>query len=655
MLHTPINDRRGISLIELLVALAIMTILVGFATMSSSTGDETLQASSLAKIIRDQILQSGSQARALGQPVGIAFPGAGTFGAQGSYQVIGTQRMRVVKPRDYSQEFATAYVVWAPVGGETNQDRLAADSYDLSTMTGLISGDPVILCLPNGEILVRGLPFDGTHYHLRVGSQPTGSAGGLTGLSHAWDIKFDEGGAASLARDTTMGPGSGASIPIASLPAPSANPTAVPIVRSLKTFPELVDKPSGLVLATLDQPVNLIAEAQSPNDLPLQMRWTTDGGQFSDASEWLPMAYSKDDDLWKGSILWSLPPIPSATQTVSVEVRDEFGNSSLSTPVSQLTFDTNQAFPWEVFFVSRTNFSLVSSIERMNGDGSGRVKLIEDLVRPPQILVSPSGEFIAWKTGDFTVTRTIYVSSRDGELLHTVVFPRDIDGPLQWAPDSSRFIVNDYGANPTTIWEVSPSTGAISVLTTIPAETTLYSASPDFRYFAYRTATNRLDAVVYDRLNASETTVYNGAAGGYGPVDIQLSAQGNYCGFYDQTDPGHRTILAKTDGSGHLDLGWGGVAYISPDESTVVYTSNTSARGGTKSLVVANIDGSQRLVDTNLVDYSTLYTPDSKFIVKQVRSFADYRLQALNVQTGEVIDLCPDDGLNKIRIGVSKP
>jgi hypothetical protein len=427
------------------------------------------------------------------------------------------------------------------------------------------------------------------------------------------------------------------------------------VVTGLRTYPELVDRTTGLVLASPDEPINLVAEADSPNGLPLSIRWTADGGQFSDAREWLPMTYSEDDDKWKSSLLWSLPPTPAPLQNVSVEVRDEFGNSSASTSVSQLSFDTEDRFPWELAFVSRTASSLEADVEWMKGDGSGRIAVIEDEARPPDILVSPNGEFIAWKSGDFTLGRRLFISSRAGNLLRTVNFPADIGGPLIWSPDGTRLLVNDVGVNPTTVWEVNPSDGSRAMFTTLPTEASLYSVSANLRYFAYRNQSNRRLAIVYDRIDGVERTIFTGAAGGYGPVDLQLSAQGNYCGFYDQTGPGHRTILARTDGSGHLDLGWGGVAYVSPDENTVVYTSNSSAGGGTTTFIVANIDGTTRFTDATLTDYSTIFSADSRFAVKQVATFADNRLVAFDLTTGEVVEIAEDDGLAKFRINVIRP
>ena len=366
------------------------------------------------------------------------------------------------------------------------------------------------------------------------------------------------------------------------------------------------------------------------------------------------MTYSLDDDLWKSSILWSLPDLPDPIQNVSVEVRDEYGNASASTSVSQLAFDTAAEFPWEVFFVSRTSSSLVSDVERVNGDGSGRVELIENESRPPRILVSPNGELLGWRSGDYTRYNEIHFSSRDGTKLRTVTLPQDVT-PLAWSPDGTRLVVNDYGVNPTRIWEINPTTGAVSVFATLPTEVTLYSVSADLRYYAYRTASNRLEAVVFDRNTGTEQLIFTGASGGYGPVDLQLSASGAYCGFYDQTGPGHRTILARTDGSGHIDLGWGGVAYVSPDDSTVVYTSNSAARGGTTIFVVADIDGTTRYTDPALIDYSSLYTPDSKFVLKQARMFSDNRLIALELDTGRLIEVIPDEDLSKFSLSICPP
>lgn len=646
-----IRRTTGISLLEVMVAMALIALVAGLALTGSSGSNEKLHSSSLAKIVRDSLLQSRAKARAEGQAVGIAFPGLNTYGAQGFYTLIGTKRMRILKPRSYSSEFGTSYVTWAPANGEALTDNLTSGPYDLAAMSGLNADDPVVLFLPSGEALVRGVAYDGTHYHLRVGSQPSGSAGGLSGLSNAWDIKFDVNGSMSLAKDASFPAGSGSGPALADLPPASANPTSSPSVVSLSAYPELVENSTGLILATEDEPINLVAEATSPNELPLQIRWTADGGQFSDTGDWLPMTYSRDDDRWKSSILWSLPPAPTSTYNVSVEVRDQFGNASASTTASELVFDTDPVFPWEMFFVSRTASSLVSSIERMNGDGSGRVKLLEDLVRPPRILPSPNGEFIAWKTGDYTIDDEIYISSREGTRLHTVRFPRAVGPPFQWRSDSTTFVVTDVGMNPTTVWEISPTTGVATVLCTIPSEAQTGSASADLRYFAYRTASNRYDAVVYDRINDTETTIFSGDPAGYGPVGMTLSAQGNYCGFYDQTGPGHRSILARSDGSGHLDLGWGAVTYVTPDESTILYHSRTAARGGTVTCVVADIDGTTRFTEPSLTDYSAYITPDSRYSVQLVRSFADYRLQSLDLQTGEINTLSPDDGLNKFWLG----
>ena len=138
-------------------------------------------------------------------------------------------------------------------------------------------------------------------------------------------------------------------------------------------------------------------------------------------------------------------------------------------------------------------------------------------------------------------------------------------------------------------------------------------------------------------------------------MDIQLSAQGNYCGFYDQISSGYRTILAKTDGTGHLDLGHGDVAYVSPDESTVCFNRRSAPRGGTYTFVVANIDGTVRYTDPDMTDYSLCYSPDSRFVVKIARSFSDYRLLAMELTSGNILEICEDDGLNKFRLNLAVP
>jgi hypothetical protein len=644
----------ALSLIEVVVMTAVVAIVLAAASIGFSGGNEKLDSSSMAKIVHDQLLQSKTRARALGQPVGIAFPGTGTFVAQSFYQAVGVSRMRIEKPRDLASEFPRGYVTWAPVSGETVSDLLALTPYNLDTMTGLVGADPIVVFLPNGQVLVRGLPFDGTNYHLRVGSQPTGSSGGLSGLNNAWDVTIGETGSVTLGRDTSVSPGNGSPPATAALPAPAAAPTARPVITSLGTDPELVDTGSGLALENPGAPINLLAEARSPSGLPLVIRWSTDGGQFSDASEWLPMTYSEDDDLWKSSMLWSLPQVPAATQTVMVEVRDEYGNISASTSVSELLFKTESIFPWEMFFVSRTSSSLVSDVERMNGDGSGRQIIIENETRPPDILVSLNGELIAWQSGDFTLDRQIRISTRDGTPVRTVTFPRDVAGPLAWNPEGTRVLINDVGIDPTTVWALDPTSGSYSVFTTIPDEASLYSASADLRYFAYRHGTNRDEAWVHD-ISGGETLIYKAPASSSGPVDLQLSAQGNYCGFYDQISAGYRTILARTDGTGHLDLGYGGVAYVSPDETKIAYNSKSAPRGGGVTFTVADINGATLFTDSDMIDYSTVFSRDSKFVVKQARTFADERILTMDLATGEVNEVCTDDGLAKFRINLAVP
>lgn len=640
--------RLAFTLLEVIVVVGILGLLAGVVIYSFKDRTGRNDTASVAKVVHDLLVLSRSRAAALDEPAGIVFPGNSTVYAQSCTRVSSRGLVAVDGQVNWSQESGLVYLSWGTVASETLTPRLVYKAYDLSTISGISSTDPVLMFTPSGEVLARGIAFDGTYYHLRVGNQPSGDSLTLTGMKQVWDIKIDIQGNVILERDLDFPAGSGGLTPTINLPpAPPGLPPSNPVVLSVSPSEDLADTGVGLAFTTPNETVQLVAQASSPSGSTLFVRWSSDGGRFSDGPDWIPMTYSSDDNRWKSSISWSLPASPGATQTVNVEVRDRFNNTSVSTPASRVVFDTNPRVNAKLFFVSRPNSSTESSIETVNGDGSGRRVLVKDLPSGPLLAASPSGEFLAW-IGDGVINNNqLAISDTEGRILQVVTLPRSLSYDLAWSDDSRRVIVNDGGVSPTTMWSVNPTDGSFTTLITFAERVDRPSISGDLQKICYTKPASDHILYCYDRSAGTETAIYTGPTPSARVGSYHISRAGNYCGFIVSQSYPSNSVIAATDGSSSVDLGKGSQPTISPDESTVIFISRETST----QVVVSRIDGTQlhahpSFNGANATERQHVFTPDSRHAVFQAGVWFDHRFMAIDVASGDELELLGSDGLN---------
>ena len=643
------KSRRAFSLFEVVATVAILSLVLGIAIYNFGGKSGKNESAAAAKMLRDLLVQCRTQAAATDEPTGVAFPGDATVYAQSYYKISGRGLLIMESQKSWSSEFPPAFVTWASVGSETTNSRLSYESYDLAAMTGIDGNDPILLFTPNGEVLARGIPFDGTHLHLRVGTSPSGGSGSLSGMNEVWDIRVDLRGNILLERDNGFPSGGGTPPGTDSLPSTSPPPGATPLVTSISPAQDLVDTGSGLSLATLEENIQLVTEAESPSGLPLFIQWSSDGGQFSDDAQWSPMTYSPDDNRWKSSIFYSLPATPTATQTVSVKVRDRYNNVSADTALSSLTFDTSGPIRAGIFFVSRPDGSSNSSIETVNGDGSGRRPLVEGLSQAPVLAASPSGQFLAWLGDGNLDNNQIAISDTEGEILQVVALPGPLSYDIAWSEDSRQVVVSATGANPTSVWTVDVDGATISTLASLSGSCQRPSVSSNLERIVYRKQGNNTTVFCFDTTTSTETVIYSDPSMS-NVGSFRISQAGNYCGFVASQMWDSNGIVASTDGSSPpLDLGPGSQPTISPDETKIIYINREPP--GPK-LEIRAIDGTlihsfSGFNGPNATERQHAFTPDSAYAIFQAGVWFDHRLMGAEVSSGTVFELLKDDNLNK--------
>ena len=395
---------------EIVAVVAILSLLL-LISLSNNRGQSlSLQAESVAQEVALQLMNKRSQALKSGQAQGLAFPGQDAFAAQAYYEVGGMGTLRMQKMRDWSNEFPRAYLSWGASGDEVGAE--PAEDGDFSAFSGIPAEDPVILFLPDGKAIARGLATDGSFYYIRVGVEPQGHAGGLKstrleGLLKAWTISVSEEGTVLPEVDSDFPPSSNISEPsLADLPRPPADQGLQPVVESLTTSPELFKYPDGTL--RLLGPVNRVqlkVRARSPEGEVLSVRWESDGGQFSHESRWRPMSYSAEEDMWTASTLWTTPPESSDTEhEITAQVRDSRGLSASRNSRNSITIDVvpdktglicqERVYPPDFGFGFTFNAS--SWIEAVKADGTLARRLTEPSQSPHyRSFLSPNGQHVA--------------------------------------------------------------------------------------------------------------------------------------------------------------------------------------------------------------------------------------------------------------------
>lgn len=313
------KKRRAFTLLEILMTLAIASLVTVLALVNVTRGQDRAGAKGLASILEEELRRVRQEAIARRRPTAIVFPtNGGRASACRSYYVMeGEAEPRVVRSRNFLSEFNGADIFigrWPLLSGSyaaTDFDVAGSKWNMFSVNDWLPAGSPArsdntFVFLPDGSVRTNGVPGFDNHYHIvvaaGVGYTPASSANAnLTAAGECYTIRLSPIGGVSL---TTGLFGQDGSVRVAGRQSSRITHQAEPVTTVTADDPEPVPgypkilpipvsptKPADVdAVISKDQYVTLEMQATSPTGEQLFCNWkviTTTGktSAFSMQSE----------------------------------------------------------------------------------------------------------------------------------------------------------------------------------------------------------------------------------------------------------------------------------------------------------------------------------------------------------------------------------
>jgi prepilin-type N-terminal cleavage/methylation domain-containing protein len=395
--------RRGFTLLEITMTVAMIAVFTGMAILHISRGRHRAGAQGLVQVVGEELRRVRQEAIAGRRPMALVFPtDGGRFSATRSFYVLsGEAEPRIIRSRNFNSEFAGADIFmgrWPLLSGNWSaaQPVVPGSKWaDFSVNDWLPPVSPArqdycFVFLPDGTVRTNGLLSHEDRYHLAVASgtsySPSASNATLTGSGEAYTISISPVGGISQSSGLL---GSNASLQTSGRFAKAATHTAprpdditplppTPINGNPKIYPE--PKPETLpndtdALITKDQYVSLDMQAVSDSGEQLFCQWkvTQEGGgsktgAFSMQSqstgtgaggrmEW-DQSLRGGRGAWKATWQWR-PPVnaqPSERYRLACEVQNiKTGEKKVEikkfeiTPPGKVLFQSNRRGPEEIW------------------------------------------------------------------------------------------------------------------------------------------------------------------------------------------------------------------------------------------------------------------------------------------------------------------
>ncbi|MEW6278400.1 MAG: prepilin-type N-terminal cleavage/methylation domain-containing protein [Candidatus Eremiobacterota bacterium] len=485
--HATIVDmgRKGVSLVELLVVLALLGLLLGLGVLGLRQSRGRATARGLAESVAQEFVAARMRAQATGTPVAVAFPSQGGAKAhsQALYVVEGATGPRVTRVASYAGDFPKSVLFngfWTLTSGANSvavpSSAIRSESFDVAAWGPPTPRDPCFVFLPSGALASNGQVHFGGAYHVVACQGVAYSAASLGGTS---THRINTVGecftiSVSLAGDVTVTPGlaSGAvpqvpevvmAAPAAAPPVLAAGPNGDPVIELVDVFP--LPNPDTLpagIDATVDlgSYLTLRVRATDPDGDRLSLSWTCDDGTVSSVRS---VAMTWDGAAWEGLWEWRPPlgaPVGSVF-TLNCQVDDDRGGRT--------TADLGASGRVEVVGGGQILFMSdregASDLFTMNPDGTD----VSNLTRTPTVqerfpVWSPDGTRIAYVApGNGTNGPGVYqvhVMNADGTGIKRLTDQPTTCQNLAWTadgtqitfcvagPDAWLWRVNADGTNP---------------------------------------------------------------------------------------------------------------------------------------------------------------------------------------------------------------
>ncbi|MGE0489207.1 MAG: hypothetical protein AB7S38_08335 [Vulcanimicrobiota bacterium] len=427
--------RRGLSLLEIVVATALLLVAAGLFLLNTRPATSKAGARSLAQLVAEELRRARQLAISQGQPVAVCFPSdEDRFSHCHSLYVLrGWDQPRIERRRDFSQEFK-GVALFNGRWPSTPPMTVAAPAtekfpgFDVAVWLGGSASDFCYVFLPDGSVTSNGLPSFDQAFHLvsAHGLRYAGATGSspivrqLEGTGEAYTVSVSFSGAVEMNTGVT-GSALTATVELNGEPGAALIDEDGPFTGNVtirevtvlsasrvETLPSGVSATLGPneylelgVLASADQGGELYCEWTSRGGGTFsypgrtRMRWDAEAGGWRSDWVWRPSLDSAD-----GQVFELTCEVEEATSGVTVQTRDaDFPNGSNQVQVvrqGQVLFEKDLAGRRQIFL--------------RNLDGNYEQHLITSQANDRQPQASADGSRIAFRS-DRAGTYDIYGTS----------------------------------------------------------------------------------------------------------------------------------------------------------------------------------------------------------------------------------------------------
>ncbi len=512
--------RRGFSLIEVMIAVAIAALVVGLSLVNLRRPREGAESRSVAEAVAEELRLARLSAVARHIPVAVGFPSGGGASAvtAGLYVLEGDEKPRLTRSIRFDGDFPGAVIVQAfwslqtgqmhdPGLGNSTADVLGGSSSDdlavAAWAPAAYARDTLFVFTPSGAIRTNGaVHFDGSYHvlvsegiELTAGAPPGGGTLAYaqpTRVCQPYTVNLSLSGQISVSSGVTAGAIPEATSRIATAPGPQPPPLAPgsnagPAIAGVDVGPKNSDVlPGGVnVLVASDGHVTLRTRATDPDGDALFCQWQAAGdrGTFSsptqDRMEWDPAL-----GCWVS--LWEWRPEATMAIDEEVELTCQVRDRSLTAlaAVSSSAINVRIGQGGRVVYTSY-NADYYADIAMVHLDGSGERLLTntpeEDESSPS---FSPDGQRIAYGVYDSTTdSMEMWVMSYDGTGAHALTSTPNVDEypPFVWSPDGTHVACegDDLTTGLSGIYVMAADGGSVVRLDLIDPVTGLPPVAPD--------------------------------------------------------------------------------------------------------------------------------------------------------------------------------
>ena len=471
--------RAGFSLAEILLAITILSVLLGIVSLNMKSQRSRTSSKGVAKLLAQEFRQARAKAQKEGRPVALVFPSQnGTRPhSQNFYQLEGYDKPKIRRLGNFGSENASVQVsvqtwrVSAPATNEINPGESLSDAIDLDLwLPPAMSQDYCFVFLPSGSVQTNDLPsFDGA-FHLLVSSgleyaataAPVGTSTVVTApsyfkpskLGEPFTVTVEKTGEVSLTKGVAGSSGGvlvadafTPSQPPASFPPPPVGSNQVPAFDNIVVSPKPTSPPPGVEAQVEPHGhLTLTVTATDPDGDELFCEWTGDTGNFSSPGE-TRMIWDEADRVRRSVWTWTPPHDAAAGDpfTLTCTVRDE--NGSVAAPVVGSVINGETRPATKVYFIRQSGAQRHAYTCKSDGSGERRLAQNSTIYREvhtsldasricytalaggyhriemsasdgssPQVIYSIPGRHLVWARLNPQGTDIIYVDSTPKEL-----------------------------------------------------------------------------------------------------------------------------------------------------------------------------------------------------------------------------------------------